>query len=96
MVNGLLKIHCHTGFILEADAATWVRGGFLGEFKLSKPEANGSRSAELFYGNCGIAIVLMMAWMDPPVALIGTAIAAGLIIADQRYARSAGRKRAAA
>jgi hypothetical protein len=88
---------CHTGFILEADAATWVRGGFFwGEFKLSKPEANGSRSAELFYGNCGIAIVLMMAWMDPLVALIGTAIAAGLIIADQRYARSAGRKRAAA
>jgi hypothetical protein len=70
--------------------------GFLRECKLSKPEANGRRSAELFYGNCGIAIVLMMAWMDPLVALIGTAIAAGLIVADQRYARSTGRKQAAA
>jgi hypothetical protein len=63
---------------------------------MSKQQGNGNRSAEFFYGNCGVIVISAMAWMDPLVALIGTAIAAGLIIADQRYARSTGRKQAAA
>jgi len=89
------QTYCHTGVILAADAAPGPKACDFGG-KLSVLPTDGRRSARLFYGSCGITIVLMMVWMDPLVAAIGTAIAVGLIAADQRYARSIGRKRAVA
>jgi hypothetical protein len=89
------QIYCHTGSSWQPPLRLGPRHVIL-EGKLSVLQTDGRRSARLFYGNCGIAIVLMMVWMDPLVAAIGTAIAVGLIAADQRYARSIGRKGAVA
>jgi hypothetical protein len=92
----LFRASCHTGFIQAADAAPGRKACVVLGGKLSVLQTDGSRSARLFYGNCGIALVLMMVWMDPLVAAVGSAIAVGLIAADQRYARSTGRKGAVA